>query len=425
MSLCGLDFGTSNSTIGVIQHDQAVMVPLEQHPITSNPETALPSALFFDFHSDEISFGRKAIESYTSGHFGRLLRSMKSILGSSQMEEGTQIKTRKYLFSEIIAFFLTNMKERAENFCQQDIDSVVLGRPVHFNDHNAELDRLAEEKLRSIAASIGFKNISFQHEPIAAAHDYEQQIEREEIALIIDMGGGTSDFTIFRLSPSLKNKPDRQDDILANHGIHIGGTDFDRHLSLATVMDQFGMHVQYKDKPGVEMPKHFYVDLATWHRIHLLYSRETLWGLQDLRLRMAETRPIDRLLQLIKQKDGHRLAALVEQAKIDLSALPQTEIPLAFLEESPSLSCQVTGHQLSDAIDHDLQRVFQAINETLSQARLKPGDITTIFTTGGSTALHAVDHYIRSHFPKATCVQGDLFNSVGKGLVLEAQRRYC
>ena len=424
MSVCGLDFGTSNSTVGVLRNNRTEMVPLEQHPVTGELQTTLPSALFFDFHSDEISFGRRAIECYTNGQFGRLMRSMKSILGSSQMDEGTQIKAHKYRFDEIIAFFLTSLKERSEQYCQQTIDSVVLGRPVHFNDYRPDLDQAAEERLMAIARSIGFRQISFQFEPIAAAYDYEQQIDSEEIALIIDMGGGTSDFTIIKLSPKQTQQPDRQQDILANHGIHVGGTDFDRHLSLASVMPEFGMYTQYKDKPGVEMPKHFYVDLATWHRIHLLYSRETIWELEDLKLRMADKRPLDRLLTLIRQKDGHRLAGLVEAAKIELSTEANTQVQLGFLQESPPLSCHINQQQLAQAIHHDLDRVFQAISETLVQANLRTNAITTIFTTGGSTALGAVDQYIHKHFPEARRVHGDLFNSVGKGLVLEAQRRY-
>ena len=70
---------------------------------------------------------------------------------------------------------------------------------------------------------IGFKNVTFQFEPIAAALDYERQISGEEIALIADIGGGTSDFSIVRLKPERHGKAERQGDILANDGVRIGG----------------------------------------------------------------------------------------------------------------------------------------------------------------------------------------------------------
>lgn len=428
MGICGLDFGTSNSTVGVIKGGVAEMTPLERHLITGEQQTTLPSALFFDFENDDISFGRQAIENYTQGDFGRLMRSMKSILGSNQMDEGTQIKNKQYSFNEIIGFFMGNLKQRAEAFAGEDLASVVLGRPVHFSDYHPELDALAETRLAEIAKSVGFNQVSFQYEPIAAAYDYEQQVQDEEIALIIDIGGGTSDFTVIRLSRARRDNPDREQDILANHGIHIGGTDFDRHLSMATVMPYFGLGVAYKDKPTLAMPKHYFVDLATWHQIHRLYEANVLRDIADLRLSLQQVTPIDRLLTLLKQKDGHRLAGLVEQAKIELSNQPSTEINLDFLNREVDTGDIIihTAHQaeLADAVEHDVEKVFNAVDETLVQSGLKKEAIQTIFTTGGSTALASVKTQVKSKFPQAKWVSGDLFNSVGKGLVLEAARRY-
>ena len=428
MSMCGLDFGTSNSTVGVFKDVKATMVPMEIHPLSGEVETTLPSALFFDFESDEISFGRKAIENYTQGEFGRLMRAMKSILGSSQMDEGTQIKGNVYTFNQIIGFFMQSLKERAEQFSKQALESVVLGRPVHFSDTHPELDLAAELRLADIAKQVGFKQVSFQFEPIAAAYDYEQSVIEEEIALIIDIGGGTSDFTIIRLSQTNKDLADRSADLLANHGIHIGGTDFDRHLSLATVMPYFGLGVPYKDKPNISMPKHYFVDLATWHQIHTLYEPNVLRDIADLRLSMQRAEPIDRLLTLLKQKDGHRLAGKVEQAKIDLSMGPTAVLDLAFLNRDVVVGDDIehvaTQAELADAIANDVGRVFAAVDETLVQSGIQKQQINTIFTTGGSTALPSVKALVQSQFPEAKWVSGDLFNSVGKGLVLEAHRRY-
>lgn len=428
MSICGLDFGTSNSTVGVMRNGVPEMAQLEKNPATSALETTLPSALFFDFEDDSISFGRHAIENYTQGEFGRLMRSMKSILGSGQMDEGTQIKNRVYSFSEIIGFFVSRLKAQAEAHADESMTSVVMGRPVHFNDDNPELDNAAERRLEEIAHSVGFKDVSFQFEPIAAAYDYEQTVEDEELALIIDIGGGTSDFTLMKLSKAGKARSDRKSDLLANHGIHIGGTDFDRHLSLATVMPLLGLGLPYKDKPAISMPKHYYYDLATWHQIHNLYEPQVIRDIADLRLRMQSKAPIDRLLSVLKQKDGHRVAGRVEQAKIDLAGSPATEIELDFLAGTSDASdlqcCKADASTLHDAIENDVSRVFNAVDETLSQAGISAAEIDTIFTTGGSTALPSVKQLVKQQFGSANWVAGDLFNSVGKGLALEADRRY-
>ncbi|MCL4134625.1 UNVERIFIED_CONTAM: hypothetical protein GTU68_006308, partial [Idotea baltica] len=297
------------------------MVPLEQDA-SGQWQTTLPSALFFGFEDDEVDFGRRAMSRYTGGEPGRLLRSMKSLLGGSFMGDKTQVKNRLYSFDEIISFFISSLKTQAENFTGPDsspLESVVMGRPVYFNDTDKELDQVAQDHLAEIARLAGFKNISFQFEPIAAAKDYEQQVTKEELALIIDIGGGTSDFTLIRLSPERHKKLDRKNDFLANHGIHLGGTDFDRQLSVNGVMPEFGMGMPLTDKPGLHMPGHYYFDLATWHKIHLLYDKRVLLGLKDFRATVSDKVKFDRLMALLAHRKGHQLASFVEQAKIELS----------------------------------------------------------------------------------------------------------
>ncbi len=321
MTLCGLDFGTSNSTIGVSVNGEKTMVPLEQDSY-GNWQTTLPSALFFGAEEDAVGFGRAAIARYTNGEPGRLMRSMKSLLGHSTMNGSTRVKNALYSYERIIGFFIESLKQRAETHIGPQagpLESVVMGRPVRFNDNDPERDRAAEEQLASIARIAGFKHISFQFEPIAAALDYERQVRAEELALIIDVGGGTADFTLIRLSPERQQHDERQDDLLANHGIHIGGNDFDRQLSIAGVMPAFGLGMPMADRPNMLMPRHFYIDLATWHQIHQLYDPNVLRRLNQLRLNVSDKEKLDAFLEILKNRQGHRLASLVEEAKVALS----------------------------------------------------------------------------------------------------------
>jgi len=430
MTICGLDFGTSNSTVGVLKEQRPTMVPLEQD---SNGEwqTTLPSALFFGFEDDEVSFGRIAMQRYTVGEPGRLLRSMKSLLGGSFMGDKTQVKNRLYSFDEIIGFFIASLKSQAESFRGEEsppLESVVMGRPVYFNDTDPKLDQAAEDHLANIARLAGFNNISFQYEPIAAAMDYEQQVSKEELALIIDIGGGTSDFTLIRLSPDRHGKPDREQDFLANHGVHIGGTDFDARLSISSIMPEFGMGMPMLDKPGLDMPGSFYFDLATWHKIHLLYDRSTMMELKNLRPIVSDKNRLDRLMELLMERKGHQLASLVESAKIELSSAELATIDLQSLfEDSPAISIdnqQLTQSQLQESLTRDIDRIFKTLTETLTQAGLTHQDVDTVFTTGGSTALPMIQACISSAFPDARLISGDLYNSVGSGLLMEAQIRY-
>ena len=193
---CGLDFGTSNSTLGRIgAGGQPDLLALEGDSRT------IPSVLFFGFEDDTLHFGRAAIAEYVSGADGRLMRSLKSVLGTALYGDTTRIKARRLGFGEIIGSFVGEVKRRAERELGDELTQVVMGRPVHFVDDDAAADAEAQSQLEAAVRAQGFEDIAFQFEPIAAALDYERQVNSERLALIVDLGGGTSDFSVVRVSP--------------------------------------------------------------------------------------------------------------------------------------------------------------------------------------------------------------------------------
>ena len=198
MIIVGLDFGTSNSTLGLSLHGQLQLVNLEEN------KPSIRSAIYCDAEEKAWIFGQQGIENYLEGSPGRLLMSIKSILGSSLMDKETLILNELVSYKNILTKFLFYIKGVAEAQLGQSLTHVVMGRPVYFDDNDIKKDKLAEDTLRSIACDIGFKEVCFQYEPIAAAIAYERTITKEKLALIVDMGGGTSDFTVIRLSPDLK-----------------------------------------------------------------------------------------------------------------------------------------------------------------------------------------------------------------------------
>src|SRR5258708_363906 len=230
MAHCGLDFGTSNSTLGIVRGDEAVLAPLE------GAETTLPTAIFFNFTGKPPDFGRAAIAAYADGVDGRLLRSLKSVLGTDLINEATQLRRRWVKFTEVIALVVAHIKARAEAAAGCEIDSVVHGRPVHFVDGDELADRRAEETLTRIAHEAGFRHVSFQFEPIGAALHYERRLNHEVVALIADIGGGTSDFSLVRLGPRRSEPADRSDDVLAHHGRRLRRTDLDRLPTPAAII---------------------------------------------------------------------------------------------------------------------------------------------------------------------------------------------
>src|SRR4030088_3231907 len=311
MSICGLDFGTSNTTLGTIHGDAPVLAALEAD------HTTIPSAIFFAADG-AVLIGRKAIEAYVDGVSGRLMRSIKSVLGTALMQETTRLGPERRKFRDVIASYLRAVKRRAEQAGACELREVVHGRPVHFVDNAPEADRKAEETLRQIAREIGFAEVTFQFEPIAAALDYERQIAKEEVALIADIGGGTSDFSIVRLGPRRHDKVDRAADILANDGVRIGGTDFDRQLSLGVIMPLFGFGSAMK-RAGLEVPSRYFHDLATWSNINRMYEPRVIADIRQVRQEASEPVLLDRLVRVVDEQRGHTLAMEVEEAKILLS----------------------------------------------------------------------------------------------------------
>src|SRR4051812_2081822 len=336
MSICGLDFGTSNTTLGTINADVPVLAALEDDHVT------IPSAIFYTADSGAV-IGRKAMHAYVEGVPGRLMRSLKSVLGTSLIDETTRVGRERLGFRAIIANYLGAVKRRAEQATGAELRKVVHGRPVHFVDDNPAADAKAEETLRAIARDIGFDEVTFQFEPIAAALEYERQIGSEEIALIADIGGGTSDFSIVRLSPERHRLTDRRDDILANDGVRIGGTDFDRQLSLGVVMPLFGFGSPMK-RAGLDVPSSYFHDLATWSSINRMYEPRVLADIRQVRQEAQRPELLDRLVRVIEEQRGHTLAMEVEDAKIALSEQRRSEIPLEWV--APELSATLSQSEL-------------------------------------------------------------------------------
>ena len=235
----GIDFGTSNSAVAVRQAGQpARLLALE------GAATGLPTALFFNTENPQdqrTHFGRDAIEQYLSGTEGRLMRSLKSLLGSALLQDKTVVHNSAIIYHDIIALFLQMLAQQARSALGGLPERVVLGRPVHFVDDHPARDQQAQEALRQAARAAGFGEVSFQLEPIAAALDYEQRITQESLVLVVDIGGGTSDFTVVRLGPGRGAQADRRHDILATTGVHVGGTVFDLALNLQQVMPLLGL----------------------------------------------------------------------------------------------------------------------------------------------------------------------------------------
>jgi hypothetical chaperone protein len=422
-SVCGLDFGTSNSTVGFHDGQQVRLLNLEDGKAT------LPSVIFFNADLDEVAYGRAALTAYLDGYEGRLMRSMKSLLGTSLIDGQTEVQGRRLAYKQLLTQYITELKKRAELASQTSFDQAVFGRPVFFIDDNPAADQKAEQTLREIAQDAGFKDIAFQYEPIAAALDYESRMTQEELVLVVDIGGGTADFSVIRLSPERRQQIDRHADIMSNTGVHIGGTDFDKYLSLQHLMPLLGMGGRLSN--GIEMPSANYFNLATWHTINLVYSQKVVREIQDICRDVSD--PLLRyrcecFLHLIDQRDGHWLALKAEEAKIRLSDVETVQIPLERLRsKSTDEALQILNMdraQLDAAIAPLFVQLNQTIDNAIANAGVKNAQIDTVFFTGGASGIRGLRQDLKELLPNAKMVQGDVFGSIGAGLAWDASRRF-
>jgi hypothetical chaperone protein len=404
----GIDFGTSNSAVAWLgPQGPAQLIPLE------GPALAMPTAVFFNSEQQRTHFGRDAVSQYLEGTEGRLMRSLKSLLGSPLLHETTQIGHEQISFQDIIGTFLATLRERATQQLGQTPRRVVMGRPVHFVDDDPLRDAQAEASLREAAQGVGFDEVSFQLEPIAAALDHEQRLTRESTVLVVDLGGGTSDFTVVRLGPDRMRRVDRSGDILATTGVHIGGTDYDRQLNLSQVMPLLGHKHQGPD--GREVPSRVFFDLASWHLIHWQYQPRAISHAKTLRSNYSDAHLHDRLMRVLTERHGHLMAHEVEQAKIRCSvSRADTTINLSLLERGLQARMGVSDLQLRDL----LARTVACARECVQAAGVTNQSLDAIYLTGGSSALSTFQAALQAEFPGVAMVEGDLFGGVALGLAV-------
>ena len=416
MSFCGLDFGTSNSAIGVINHDDEVaMIPLE------SDESLIRTAIFIDEEEKAFLYGREGVNAYLDGDEGRLMLSIKSVLGTPLMNEKTNVLNEMVPFISIIGLFIAEVKKRAQQHCGHDITDVVLGRPVRFNDTNDELDAKAENALREVAEKQGFKNIEFQLEPIAAAKAFQSNHHIDGNLLIVDIGGGTSDFTLLR-SDAANLAEDFE--VLGTSGIHLGGTNLDQVLALNKVMPELGMNSLMRAMNGTDItiPSAWFHQLSTWHEINRLYPPTTIKSIQDALISAQDKKRTNRLIKVLNEKQGHRILEDVEHCKRCLSESDRAAISLDAIEAG--LNIEVDKGEFEQAIDPTISSIRDKINELVTQCGLRNDNIDYVFYTGGTTLIPMVQNTINHMLPNAKALTGDMLHSVGIGLTLDAKEKF-
>lgn len=414
MGHCGIDFGTSNSALALVLDKKVVLSEIE------NGSATLPSALFYP-HAKPPVFGRAAQKLFFESEEGRFMRSLKRILGTPLMAQGTVVNGKLKKFEDIIGDFITFLKTRAEKQAGFALSSVVVGRPVHFIDGNPDGDKAAERQLEDIVRKTGFKNVSFQFEPIAAAFAHERDIAGEKLALVVDIGGGTSDFTVIRVGKTLCQKPDRSGDILGNAGVRIGGNDFDKDLSLAAFMPHFGMATTYGEK-NLVVPLSPFHDLSEWSKVNFLYTPKFRQEMKNILKESHDFEKFSRYVKIIQEETGHKVLSAVEDMKISLTANENAKVRLGFVDDSLEISA--TRKLFDQSIKQEAEKISATIADCLANAGVQKNQIELVILTGGPTETPLLKTLVHTRFPTAQISEENKLSSVALGLGYDSRRKF-
>jgi hypothetical chaperone protein len=410
MITSAIDFGTTNSVAGINRNNIIEMVQLGKDRLETR------SVLFYSFEDKNFYVGDDVAIELEDEVKGRYLQSLKSFLGSKEKIETTLGKDT-YLVEDLISIILRRFKNKMETKALQEIDNVVLGRPVRFNEDDDELDKQAEKKLELAANKIGFKNVVFQYEPIAAALAYESKITKEELILVADIGGGTTDYSIIKVGGKNKNKLDRKEDILSNHGIYVGGNNFDSEIIKNFISPYLGRGTMYNIMgKDMEVASDLYFDLSEWHLFQRMFDKKVLLRIEKLIYMSYEKNKIERLQELIKGNLYFDFSNSIINSKIELSSKPLTQINMNMF--SDPFSINLNKNNFEESIMEHTTRIEKSLEEALRLANITVNQIDKVFLTGGSTLVPSVQNIYTKYFPKNKIVHTDVFTSVGYGLTL-------
>ena len=451
--MIGFDYGTSNCGVATMKNGKPYIIPLlgDESYIASNlyapsrdvianwlsqqlastqqaefmaerkfqlqKGQAALRELKFDGISSELLFGKTALAQYLEDpEEGYYIKSPKSFLGASGLAT-TQIQ----FFEDIVACMMSNVKKLTEQALQKEVTQTVIGRPINFQGlHGEESNRQAISVLTNAAKRVGFKDVEFQYEPVAAGFEFEASLTKETRVLVVDIGGGTSDCSMLLMSPNYSDSDDRSEHLLAHSGVRIAGNDFDIQLALRGIMPSLGMNSLLKT--GRPMPTANFRQALAINNINEqteFYSAKNRRDLVQLSRDAEESAMVERLVAVHDHKLSYQLVNAAEQAKIGLSEHQEQIICLADIHDS--LSVNVSRTTLKQANSRTLESIAQLMKSAVAEAQCQPD---VIFVTGGTAKSPVLSEFLQQQMPGIPLVVGDHFGSVTSGLARWAERIY-
>lgn len=355
--IIGIDLGTTNSVVAVMENGSAKVIPSSEGPNTVPSIVALkkdgerivgiPAKRQAATNAKNTIFsvkrfiGRKYSDKETQEDKSRVPYSLKE--GRNGMVE-IELGDKVYTSQEISAFVLQKLKADAEAYLGETVTDAVITVPAYFNDAQRQATKDAGK-----IAGLEVKRII--NEPTAAALAYGIDKKKNEKVAVYDLGGGTFDITILELG---SHDGEASFEVLATNGdTHLGGDDFDKLL-----MDH--ILASFKDQEGIDL-----------------------------------TGQIDAI---------QRIKEAAEKAKIELSTAQETEVNLPFITADAAgpkhLVMKVTRAKFEQLAEKLIERSLEPVKKALKDAKLDPKAIDEVILVGGQTRMPKVMEAVRTFFGK-------------------------
>jgi len=346
----------------------------------------------------------------------RFIQSLKSHL-SARTLTGTEIFGRKYRFEDLVTKILADLRASASSFLGVDVTTAVVGRPVVFVGADSEADNeFALARLEQSFQQAGFQSVTFAMEPVAAAYAYTSELQQDELLLIGDFGGGTTDFSLLRVHASAQGEPVRT--VLGSTGVGIAGDAFDARIVRRLIAPALGSESMARsvDKILPALPAWVYANLERWHTLSFLRTHAVVEMLRTTQKRALEPEKIAALAAVVDHDLGYRLHQAVQQLKIDLTTSESAEFLLD--AETVHLQESVQRTDFEGWIAPELERMGASLDALLAKTGTSPAQVDHVFLTGGTSLVPAVQRLFTSRFGTERVSSGDAFTSVAHGLAL-------
>lgn len=430
----GIDFGTTNSSVALLGRDG--LVRLASFGFRGDQTHSFRSVLYLE--QVRATGGAKQTRGYTGPdaieHYlnteekGRLIQSLKSLL-PSRLFTGTEVFGRRYRLEELIARILSDLRKHAEQQFGVPVVSATVGRPVRFvGAENEGDDAFAMERLRKAFEAAGFEHVDFEMEPVAAAYAYQSTLDHEELILIGDFGGGTSDFSLLRVGPEVLQRGRRPEDLLGNSGLGLAGDAFDARIVRKLVSPALGSHTEARSMNKIlsAVPAWIFTNLERWHYLSFLRNNNVRQILQSARARALEPEKIEALIAVIEGDLGYQLHQSVEQVKFELSHAEKAEFRFSDGDAAFStidLRIPITRSEFESWIAADIAAIEGCVDSLMTSTGVSVGQVDRVFLTGGSSLVPAVRRIFEKRFGPDKIRGGNEFTSVAHGLALCAADR--